>query len=71
MEIKWQTETEEIVFKKEKNINYLELNVKSSDGFLENLGSKKQLIKHPSRCLVPFTVKAGEVSETYTQIVGS
>ena len=46
MEIRWQTETEEIVFKKEKNINYLELNVKSSDGFLGNLGSKKQLIKH-------------------------
>ena len=46
VEIRWQTETEEIVFKKEKNINYLELNVKSSDGFLENLDSKKQLIKH-------------------------
>lgn len=46
VEIRWQTETEEIVFKKEKNINYLELNVKSSDGFLGNLGSKKQLIKH-------------------------
>jgi len=37
VEIRWQTETEEIVFKKEKSINYLELNVKSSDGFLENL----------------------------------
>lgn len=46
VEIRWQTETEEIVFKKEKNINYLELNVKNSDGFLGNLGSKKQLIKH-------------------------